>query len=88
MGRHAGGIRRPEPLSLASTRHYGGVGPDDDCEEPVRGRLFRRGNVSASEVVQASENCMYMVVRREKIHQAVGRIVFIPSSPPRKQAVR
>ncbi|TEB38148.1 hypothetical protein FA13DRAFT_1725786 [Coprinellus micaceus] len=60
----------------------------EDSTPPERGRPFRRKAASIANDEEVMEPCMYLVVRREKLNQAVGRIVFLPSPQVRFNSSR
>ncbi|KAJ3541048.1 hypothetical protein NMY22_g4041 [Coprinellus aureogranulatus] len=85
MVRRNAGMRIPRqaqrrPRSSSTSSSFSG---NEDSTPPERGRPFRRRNANAVEEEEIMEACMYMVVRREKLNQAVGRIVFLsnPTTP-------
>ncbi|KAF5317040.1 hypothetical protein D9611_003765 [Ephemerocybe angulata] len=53
----------------------------EDSTPSQRGRPFR-DILNTTFDPDGLEFCLYMVVRREKFNQAVGRIVFLPSPTP------
>ncbi|TFK25677.1 hypothetical protein FA15DRAFT_668188 [Coprinopsis marcescibilis] len=82
MSRRAGVRRqRPSPI-ITNSQSASPAFEDTDFEETIqRGRLFRRIDENLPQLEEPVEKCSYVVVRRETIYQAVGRIIYIPSSP-------